>query len=123
MTTTITASTGTPTTSTPTLVLGYETTRAGANITHELISGDLAVVLRPGRLRSGTLRLFYPSESAAFGAMDMHARRATFTLNDTDRAPVNMTYVVTDGGRVALTLDDETRTVWTVMVDFQEVAL
>ena len=121
MSVTITASAGTPAFTTPAMVLGYETARESGNRVHTLIDGAIAVVLTPAKPRQGTLRLFYPAEADAFEALALHARAATFTLVGTDRTPVHMSYVVADGGRVALELDDTTRNAFVVAVDYQEL--
>lgn len=121
MTTVITASTGSPSTTTPTLVLGYEAARASGNRVHSLIGGGVAAVLALGNPRKGTLRLFYPSRPAAFEALSMHVRAATFALTDTDLGQVEMTYVLAEGGSTSIALDDVTRNAWVVSVDFQEV--
>lgn len=119
MTSTITASNSAGTTS-PTLVLGYETTRESRNVVHDLIGGGIAVALIAPRPRSGELRLFYPVEADAWAALALHAEETTFALTDTDRPAVGMTYAVGDGG-VRLGLDETTRNHWVVTVSYQEV--
>lgn len=119
MSTTITAASGTPATTSPTLVLGYDTERVGQNIVHRLIGGEIAVVMYPATPRSGTLRLFYPDRTAAFASLNLHARATTFTITDTAMSQVAMTYVV--DGAVTATLDEETRDAWVVSVAYQEI--
>lgn len=121
MSTLITASAGSPATTMPTLVLGYEATRESGTRVHKLIGGGVAAVLGMAIPRTGTLRLFYPTRADAFAALNLHARAASFTLANTDIGQVEMTYVVSEGGRVTIALDDQTRAAWVVSVDFQEV--
>ncbi len=121
MSTLITAS-GTGSTTSPELVLGYDTARESRNIVHDLISGDIAVTLIAPRPRSGTLELLYFDEAAAFAGLALHEQETTFTLDDDDSAGVSMTYVVSGSG-IRLTLDDETRDAWVLSVGYQEVDL
>lgn len=122
MTSTITRTSDSATT-TPDLVLGYGASRESRNVIHDLIGGDIAVTLVTSRLRSGMLELFYSSEAEAWASFALHTDLAdTFTLASDDVTPVDMTYVLGEGA-VTVTLDDETRAVWVVAVDFQEVEL
>lgn len=118
MTATITAA-GAGTT-TPILVLGYETKREGRNIVHDLLGGGIAVALVAPRPRSGALELLYESETLAAACVALHSLETTFTLADTDRPSIAMAYVVGPGG-VGLALDDETREMWIVTVEYQEI--
>lgn len=115
----ITANDGTTNTTSPLVVLGYQTARESQNIVHDLIGGGIAVTLIRPRPRKGTLELGYLLEADAAAALALHARETTFTLTDSDRASVTMTYVV--DGSISLELFDETRDRWVVSVDYQEV--
>lgn len=119
MTTLITVNDGTATTTSPALVLGYDTSRESLNIVHDIIGGGIAVTLIRPRPRQGTLELFYTTEAGAFAALSLHSRESTFTLSDTDRPAVSMTYVA--DGSMSLSLDTETRTRWVLSVGYQEV--
>lgn len=118
MTSSIIANNGAGSTA-PTLILGYETGRESRNVVHDLIGGGIAVALVAPRPRSGDLRLFYPAEADAWAALALHSHESTFSLTDSDRPGVGMTYVA--NGRIALALDDQTRTRWVVTVPYQEV--
>lgn len=107
------------TTISPALVLGYETSRESQNTVHDIIGGGIAVTLVRPRPRSGTLELFFLTEGDAFDAMTKHSLESSFTLSDTDRPSVNMTYVVS--GALDLRLDEATRTRWVLSVGYQEV--
>lgn len=106
---------------TPTLVLSYESQRTSASRGHELLGGGVAVTMRPASLRTGTLELFFVDEATAYAAELAHRDSAVFTLDEPERPTAAMSYVVAPGGRITRTLDDESRAVWTVSVDYQEV--
>ena len=118
----ITVNDGSGTSTSPALVLGYDTQRASQNIVHDIIGGGIAVSLIRPRPRAGTLELFYLTEAAAFAALDLHSIESTFSLADSDRPAVNMTYAL-DGSGVQVALDPETRNRWIVSVSYQEVEL
>lgn len=103
---------------TPTLVLGYETRREGRNTVHDLIGGGIAVALANARPRAGTLTLFYPHEADAWAALALFDAETTFTLTSTDRPSIGMTFV-TMGSDLAL--DDRTRDHWQLDIEYQEV--
>lgn len=119
MATTITIQDGSDRTTSPLLILEYQTSRAGRSIIHDLISGDIAVTLIPGRPRSGALRLLYQAETDAVDALNLHSEEAAFRLTTDERDRISMSYVV--AGDVTLTLDDDTRALWALDVDYQEV--
>jgi len=109
------------TTLTPTLNLteGYNLSRESANQLHWILGDPSpAVTLRPAKLRTGTLKLRFVTESSADAAVAMHARPAIFTLTDTDLPLSSMRYVL--DGTVARDLDPEAF-VWIVSVDYQEI--
>lgn len=119
MATTLTNGTDTVT---PVLVTGYESARETQTVVHRVIGrADPDISLRPAALRTGTLELLFDSETDAEAAELAHAQAAIWTLTDFDRSTVGMSYVVADGS-VTRTLDDETRTYWTVAVPFVEVS-
>lgn len=115
--TTITRSSDSATT-TPTLVLGYDTAYEGRNVVHDLIGGGIAVTLVPQRLRSGTLELFYADRDEAWEAVELHRGTDTFTITDADVPEVGMAYVA---NTVSPALEDSTRAAWVVSVDYQEI--
>lgn len=106
--------------SSPELVLGYDTERTSATVVHDLLEG-IAVTVVAARPRSGTIEYFYPVEADAFAALELHADLAdTFTLSDATRPDVGMVYVALS---TALALDDETRDAWVLSVEYQEIIL
>jgi hypothetical protein len=118
MSATITANNGAGTTS-PLVVLGYETELPGRNIIHDLIGGGIAVALVAPRPRAGVLRMGYEVEADAWAALTLHAEKSAFTLTETDRPAVGMSYVL--NGAARLILEDQTRNLWQIEVPYQEV--
>jgi len=101
----------------PDLVLGYEATRAGRNVFHDIIGrADPDVSLQPAAPRAGTLELFFLTEAQAALAVDVHASPAVFTLTDSTFPTIGMRYVV--DGSIGIKLDN---TRWIVSVDYREV--
>lgn len=121
MSTLITANDGTSATTSPALVLGYETSRESQNVVHDIIGGGIAVTLVRPRPRAGTLELFYLTEEDAFDSLALHSRETTFSITDTDRPRVDMTYVTE--GSMDLALDEEGRVRWVLSVGYREVEL
>ncbi|MDR7113880.1 hypothetical protein J2X03_003782 [Microbacterium trichothecenolyticum] len=134
----------------PTLISGYESEQDSGNIEHRIPGRpNPDYSLRPATLRAGTLSLVFrnagtesviyvldedgyvvpigvPSstaEEASLAAADAHAAGEVLTLANAERASVLMTYILRDGGRLRRRLDPQTRSVWLVDVDFQEVML
>lgn len=118
MTTTITAG---ETVITPTLVLGWETESESRNIIHDILgSPNPDITHRPAGLRAGTLRLLFAEEEDAAEAFTLHRTVTLFQLVSTDRDELDMDYVT--NGRIRVLLDDETRDMWVVEVDYREVS-
>lgn len=117
MTTTITHNS---TTITPLLVLGWESTQDTRNVVHEILGNSTPdVTLRSAKSRTGTLQTLWTSAAEAETCRTLHALEGTFTLASTEVSQANMTYVV--GGAITVSLDDESRDLWTVAIDFIEV--
>lgn len=108
---------------TPVLVTGYGSSRESANIIHTVLgSPNPDVTIRPAALRSGTLSLLFDDEAESLAAELLHTTGQTFAVVSTERASVEMTYVV-GRGTIDRELDDATRDAWIVRVPFQEVTL
>jgi len=104
----------------PTIVDGYESTHETRSIVHQILGRpDPDVTLRPAGLRTGTLRLVFADEFAAADAETEFGVGGVFTFHPIERETLPMDFVPT--GRVTRTLDDQTRRVWIVAVDFHEV--
>lgn len=109
------------TTITPHLIDGYRSERAAGNIIHQAADNpaEVDVTLRPAGLRTGTLRLLFLTLTEALAAEAVHAAAGELQLGSTDHPGLNMSYVA--NGAITVELDDETRNLWLVEVDFQEV--
>ncbi|KNY06868.1 hypothetical protein [Microbacterium sp. GCS4] len=106
---------------TPTIVDGYRASRAARTIVHRIIGRpDPDVSYRPASLRSGQLTCVFAVEADAHAAEAVFSVPQPLTLNDTD-VSIGMTFIVPEGGSIEVELDDETRDVWLVRVDFEEV--
>lgn len=117
MATTITTGSSTIT---PTLVTGWEATQESRNIIHDIIGRSTPdVTLKPSALRSGNLELLFDTATAANTARLLHMENAVFTITSTELPQINMTYVV--GGSISSALEDVTRNMWIISVDFQEI--
>lgn len=117
MTTTITKG---ATTVTPITLTGYEATQASGNILHPVLGrADMDVSFNPLGLRTGTLTFLFDTLTHALQARDLHASSGICVLADSDHASIGMRYVAS--GDVTLSLDDDSRSLWTVAIDFTEV--
>ncbi|QQD75105.1 hypothetical protein I8920_09510 [Curtobacterium sp. YC1] len=117
MSTIITSSDSTQTA--PLLVDGWEESAEGKNIVNPIMGGGVDVTLQAASKRTGSFVLVYTDESDAQAAFEMHRKAAVFTLSDSERPSVAMTYVL--AGDLTRALDDESREFWLVTVNFQEV--
>ena len=105
----------------PRLVLGWQQARDSLNLEHPLIGGGRDITHTPPTLRSGTLQLLFVTEPEVLDAEAMHRTAPYLDLASDDRVIANMRYVLADGGQLGVTLDDDTRDVWTLTVDYREV--
>ena len=105
----------------PELVLGWSQTRDSQNLEHPLIGGGRDITHTPPTLRSGTLELLFITEPEVLIAEQLHRTAPYIDLASDDRAIANGRYVLADGGRLGVELDDDTRKVWTLSVDYREV--
>lgn len=102
----------------PTAVDGYESERESGTVLHPIAGRSSPdATLAPASLRTGVLRLVFPTEAESKAAEDAHALPLAFTLT-TGLSTIDMYYVVT--GRARRTLS-QTRVEWIVEVPFQEV--
>ncbi|WP_263732556.1 hypothetical protein [Cellulomonas sp. SG140] len=105
---------------TPTLVLGYETSVDVPTTVHQIIGrGDPDYTLHPAGMRSGDLALFYATEAQASAALTLLTKTGTFTAASSDVTSSAMTFVV--AGTVRSSLDAQAMTSWTVTVPYEEV--
>jgi hypothetical protein len=106
---------------TPRLVLGWAQSRGSLNLEHPLIGGGRDITHTPPTLRTGTVEYLFITEVEALDAEAMHRTAPYIDLASDDRVIANMRYVLPEGGQLAVTLDDATRDVWTLSVDYREV--
>ncbi|MCU1439997.1 MAG: hypothetical protein JWP85_994 [Rhodoglobus sp.] len=105
----------------PTLVLGYESSRRSGNIVHKILGReDPDVTFAPAGLRTGTLRIFCLDQTDAIATEALHTEVGVFVLADPEVAGIDMSYV--PSGDIRSRLDDRTVTRWVVEIDYQEVA-
>lgn len=114
---------------TPTLIDGYESERASATIVHQILNRSAPdVTVRPAGMRTGTLRMVFADSTSDGGGLgepdskaceDAHAAGGVFNLISSDRSSIVMSYV--PHGRIRRALDDVTRDVWILEVEFHEV--
>lgn len=107
---------------TPLVVTGYETTRAGGAVVHQVLGKTSPdVSLRAAQLRTGTLGLLFADETTATNAFTAVCAAAVLQLTSTERT-IGMSFVVPAGQQITYALDDMTRKHWLVSVPFQEVS-
>jgi hypothetical protein len=109
------------TTLTPILVLGHTVEAESRNVVHRILGGGVDVTLRDALPRSGTLSVLCADAAAGYAMLAMHRAGSVLTLTDVDVPEVNMTYVVS--GPVRLNLDEDTRELYVLEAEFQEVLL
>lgn len=104
----------------PETVTGWTSTREANNLIHTIIGrADPDVTMKPAGLRTGTLEMLFLTLPLALAAESLHAGEGVLHLQDSDHAALEMYYVAS--GAIELELDDETRSLWLLRVDFQEV--
>jgi len=103
----------------PLLVDGWTEAVESRNIINPIVGGGVDVTLASAAKRTGSFVLLYGSEDEANAAFYLHTLPATFNLSDSDRPTVDLTYVLS--GSLERTLDEESRVLWFVTVNYQEV--
>lgn len=106
------------TTSTPDDLLGYSARNESGTVVTDLIDGSIAVTLLDAQPRTGSLRLRYLAYADAWAAHAMHLLADTYTLADSDRPALDMTYIRKS---VDIDLEETTWTSWIVTVEYQEI--
>jgi hypothetical protein len=105
----------------PLVVVEYSSIRRTGNILHNVLGrSDVDVTFKAAGLREGTLKLLFPSLAAALQVESMHASIGSITLASTELPAIGMRYV--PSGDIELELDDDTRRLWAVSIDFQEIS-
>lgn len=120
MSITITAQDGTGDATTPTRITRYDAASDSGNVVHEMIApGEIAVTIVGDLPPAGSVSFLYTTDAAADAARALLGRRTSFTLVDTDRASLGMTFV--RDGRLSPVIHDELENLWIIEVGFQEI--
>lgn len=105
----------------PQLIDGYESTRPSRNVVHAILGTNVpAFTLREAGLRTGKLRALVLTRAVAVSLETMLSGDDLCTLTDADDSTLNMTFVCV--GDIAVSLDDDTRSLWWVEFEYQEVS-
>lgn len=107
------------TTITPTLRLNASDSYASRNIVHELLGGGVAITFGGEPKRTGTLDLYFNSETSANTAYAFLKNGYVFQLADTDAPTLNMNFVI--AGNISREWNTDTLNSWLISFDFQEV--
>ena len=105
---------------TPQLITGWEAGQESRNVIHTVI-GKAApdVTLKAAGLRNGTLELLFLTASEATTARTMLTQALPFVIESDEAFLDNFRFVAS--GSISSVLEDTTRSMWTISVDFQEV--
>lgn len=107
------------TTITPTVRLNAADSYASRNIVHELLGGGVAITFGGEPKRTGSLDLFFNSETDANTAYQFLKNGYVFQLADTVASTTDMNFVI--AGNISRAWDGSTLNSWLVSFDFQEV--
>lgn len=103
---------------TPLALSDYTADQDGGSILHDILGRtNPDVTLRPAGMRRGTMTLDFASDALAAAARVSLAGAAVWTLTHTERASINMRFIVRRHGR-AVAGDGR----YAVRVDFEEVS-
>lgn len=102
-----------------TILSPWQTSWTSRSVVHDLIGDGIAVSIVTPRLRAGEMELLYATEAEAFACATLHTTGPTFTLTETERPHLDMSYVV--DGVIRVRLDEQTLEYWVVTVGYQEV--
>lgn len=106
-------------TTSPTVLYGWAPRTESANIVHNLLTpGAIAIVLHGDMPRSGSLSLVYDNDTDAEAARLLLGRPCLFTLTDSERPVVDMTFA--RYGQMSPAIHDEVENVWVFDVGYQE---
>jgi hypothetical protein len=103
----------------PTVIDGYEAVRVTRHVFQPILGVGLDAWTAPAGLRSGTLTAVSADRATAQSLADMLAGVLPVTFADSDVPALGMKFL--GNGNIGVRLDDDTRSVWVVTVDFQEV--
>lgn len=105
---------------TPTVIDGYSARRRGRNVLHPILgTSEVAVTLGESGMRAGTLSCVFPVESEAAGLVEALSAGVSASIASSERPSIDMDFVIDGDVTIAL---DETRSVWIVAFDWQEIS-
>jgi hypothetical protein len=105
----------------PLVVEGYQSARQSRHVFNDVLGRAFPdVTLAPAGPRRGTLTMLFGSEAEALACEQMHTGTSVLTFADSDLPTAGMTYVA--DGSITRRLEPSTLVLWSVSVDFQEVA-
>lgn len=105
---------------TPELILGWQASQPSRNVVHEIVGKSSPdVTLKPAGLRTGTLELLFLTSAEAETARTMFQSAQSFLIESDETWLDLFRFVVS--GSISSALEDTTRNMWTITVDFQEV--
>lgn len=105
---------------TPELILGWNASQATRNIIHPIIGkASPDVTLKAAGLRTGNLELLFMNATEAETARTMLSQALPFLIESDEAFLDNFRFVVASS--ISSALEDTTRNMWTISVDFQEV--
>lgn len=104
----------------PTLIDGYSADRVSRHRFVDIVGSDSQdVYVYPAGLRSGSIVAVFAVEADAHRLADWLAGTYPVEFASTERPVLDMTFLA--NGRITVALDDQTREVWLVTTQFQEV--
>ncbi|WIB64366.1 hypothetical protein [Curtobacterium sp. MCBD17_040] len=103
-------------------VLGYTISRQSQNVFHNIIGTATAIdaTLIGAGLRSGTFTFLFDDEDDAVALESLYTGREVLTYADSDRPSITGMVHALSG--TLTRAQDDSRTVWTVSVDWQELS-
>ena len=105
---------------TPLLLVGWESTRESQNVLHTIVGSEVVeTTLREAGLRSGEFTLLCDSYGMAQGIEYICSQAKELYLMDDEYPYISMDFVVS--GSITVAVDEDSRTLWTVTIDFQEI--
>lgn len=105
----------------PLLITGWQSTRKSGNVLHDIVGAStVEATLREAGLRAGTLTLLCATLDAALAIEALASQAKDLSLDDDDHPALAMDFVA--AGSIVVQIDEDTRELWTVAIDFQEIA-
>lgn len=105
------------------MILGWDDSEPAGNIRHDIIGkAEPDFTLHPTGTREGTIRAVTETMAAGWSLRTLLKQPKVFTVVNTDLPGASMDFVLSEGGRVRVELDEVTRLRGVVSIDFTEVS-